>query len=388
MKRIINYDLLLGDFGGGSPKPKPICHCQFGGVLEAGIQIPQGCESHTMGQYSYACGCVGIPIGYCHVPNCRYGQAIDGNYGQGSYGNQGQDGQMGNEYNVYTGLTQTHTEGDYPVASYTEDVDVYRRHLYREELKTRGLKGIGLNDFDLLPTVNRNDREICIEIVNKFKEGNMATKFEDRLHSALLRKKEIDEQKTALLKRLNVRRETAKSKFDERLEKMRQQTNRTSGFESFINELKDERFKNLDETEYLEQIKQDNIVPPKPKVPEKTDDNRVDYYVQVVLSSRNYYGVHPEQGKEVDGLRYYDFTFRPAVDENSTELDIFVELGGKAIEFEEKSSNEMIRELKDDDTVPNAVGNFLGKFTKKKTFVKKIRVKYDNILKASKEKYG
>lgn len=367
MKRIINYDLLLGDFGGGSI-PKPICHCQLGQS-----SITCGCASYTQ-----AYGCVSHAIGYRSNPN--YGV-----YGQGSYGNQGQDGQMG--CNVYTGTTQSHSEGNYPVASYTEDIDVYRRHLYYEELKTRGLKGIGLNDFDLAPTVNRDDREICIEIVNKFKKGNMATKFEDRLHAALLRKKEIDEQKAELLKKLNVKRETAKSKFDERLEKMRN-SSRTSGFESFIQDLSEERFKNLNEGEYLEQIKQDNIAPPKPKVPEKTDDSRVDYYVQVVLSSRNYYGVHAEQGKEVDGLRYYDFEFRPAVDENSTELDIFVELGGKATEFEEKSSNEMVRELKDDDTVPNVVGNFLGKFTKKKTFVKKIRVKYDNILKASKEKYG
>ena len=60
----------------------------------------------------------------------------------------------------------------------------------------------------------------------------------------------------------------------------------------------------------------------------------------------------------------------------------------KAIEFEEKSSNELVRDLKDDDTVPNAVGNFLGKFTKKKSFVKKIRVSYDKILEKSKERYG
>ena len=355
MKRYINFDIDLGGGGG---------------------QIPQGCQSYALGYRSCAVG-----YGYCsHRNKNRYGL-------YGSYNNQGQDGQQcyvgQGLYDYWTGNTQSHSEGEYPHIAFNDaDLDVYIKHVYRQELEINGLTGIGTNIFGLTPTVDRDDLEICIEVVNKF--SNMGTNFEKRLQDALKRKKEIDERKAELLAKLKVKKEIAKSNFEQKVEKLRN-TARTSGFEDFIQELQDERFEGFNPTQYLEQIKKDNVVPPKPKVPEKTDDDRVRYYIDVKLYG---YGWYQSEGKEVDGLRYFDFSFSPSIDEDSSELDIFVELKGKVLETEEKSANETVRQVQDDYEIPNGIGNFLGKFTKKKTFVKKIRVTYDEILKKSKELYG
>ena len=117
---------------------------------------------------------------------------------------------VGQPNNVWT--QSTHTEGTFNV-SYVADLDIYHKHLYLIELKNRGLKGIGMNAFKLLPTVSRDDMNICEEILNNFKTGKM-TKFEKRLHDALERKEEIEKIKETLLPKFKENYDRAKNKFD------------------------------------------------------------------------------------------------------------------------------------------------------------------------------
>ena len=72
--------------------------------------------------------------------------------------------------------------------------------------------------------------------------SNTNTKFEQRIYLALERKKDLDKKKAKLLKKMGQNQEEAKSKFDKQLAKFKE-LRKTSGYDSFINDLTDERYK-------------------------------------------------------------------------------------------------------------------------------------------------
>jgi hypothetical protein len=368
MKRIINYDMRLD--GGG-------------GYSEKHYEGEEYYDSFTLNKKKWT----QAPDGnWASVPAADYASCRSGNYGNnGNNGSYCAVGQSSSVYGYSSAVGQSYSVSGVPDVSYVNDLDVYYKHLYRVELKNKGLKGIGLNSLGLLPTVNRDDVELCKEIVYKFKTGKM-TKFEKRLHEALQRKKEIEEKKSELLKRMNQNQESAKNKFDLQIEKLRNlPSSKRTGFESFIDQLKHSRYEgNQNPSEYLKQVKEEIVNPPKPIVKEKTDREYVKYLILVKLDSYNMYHYY----NTIDGVDYVDFEFIPSINEDDTKLDLFVNLEVKVLDTEEKSASEKVRQVQEDDTVSNSVGNFLMKFTKKKTFIKKIRVEEEKLLKLAKEIYS
>jgi len=331
-----------------------------------------------------------------------------------------------------TGTTHAYSSGyganfsprSMPDVSYTNDLDIYYRHLYREELKKLGLKGVGFNKFGLRPSVNREDTEICEKIVDKFKNDTMATTFEKRLHDALKKKKELEEKieirKSALKARMAENRtermkvvDEKKRKFEEKLKTIRQKESRSfmdsvedaiggvgeqldnlgDSLDGLGDELEDKfnRMKNRYNTRTTTSPPTNNLYgagAPKetPKeTKEKTDKEIINYYIAAKLHQLNY-----KMGKEVDGLQYFDFTFDPPYAEDDPALDAFEELKPRVVKSKEMTANAAIRSLQDDDYIKinNALGTVMGKFAKKKTFIQVLRVNHDTILEKAKEYYG
>jgi len=352
--------------------------------------------------------------GYCAVhPTVAYGSCSCANT-QGSYahslgsyiGNDGRDGQQGSYgVNYQNNYSENFTPRSIPDVSYTSDLLVYRRHLYVEELKNRKLDGIGINSFGLQPSVMREDTEICDFVINKFKDKTMSTNFERRLNAALKRKQELDEKKYALLKRMGQKQKSARSKFENLVDQLGEKTpvdqsileetmddvtsvlggigktvgnigNKIQGnLNSLKNQLENDR--HGENRRYVNS--QDNI----PTTKEKTDEDRVEYLLATQL---DWYGVYQHHIEDEDGLPCIDFEFVPSIDEDDSRLDLLVELKGKVIDYEEKSANENIRVLEEDEQgLAKGIGKMFGKFAKKKTFIKRIRVKYDAILEKAKK---
>ena len=359
------------------------------------------CRAGVVGSYNAPCA---VAIGYGSTACGTYSSAV------GSYDSEGAG------YDVMTGVTyQGNYGGNFsnrsiPDVHYNEDTNTYLRHLYRQELELKGLMGIGINDFGLPPSEQRDDKELCKKIVDKFKTNEMATRFEKRLADALNRKKEIEERKNALLKRMKQDQLVAVQNRNQKIEELKKKVrDKSTGFQGFIDDLDDAKYQgNINTADFFKSIKdigkEPSSTPYRPQqglsdtldnmmkankptlTPEEEEkiknDDLVKYFIATNLDWSNFY---QHYGEEVDGLRYVEFEFVPSIDEDDEKLDLLVALKGRVVDSEEKSANELVRGVQDDREVSNTIGNFLGKFTKKKTYIKRIRVKYDNILEKAKE---
>lgn len=316
----------------------------------------------------------------------NYAMIIDGGggklHGQTKYGDNMDKSNNPFGYSCAVGNNNTHAYGcavTIPQArvhdvSYVNDIDVYKRHLYRLDLKNKGLKGIGINSFGLKPFVNRDDMKICNEIVNNFKNKKM-TKFEKRLHAALKRKEDIEQIKQSLLGRIKLNYDDVKNKYDFQIEKLKKTTKKN---------------KDLDDTNFTGST--GNYFNKTPKVPlveqllPKKELSDKDIIYLFINKHIDWHGVNHYNFEE-KGIKYIDFVFVQPIDENDKRLDILVELKGKVLSYEEKSSNELIREIENDSNVIiSSIAQVFGKFTKKKTYIKKIRVEFNNLLEMAKTK--
>lgn len=342
------------------------------------------CRAGVVGSYNAPCA---VTIGYGSTACGTYSSAV------GAY-SESQGAITGMTYQG--DYTPHYTNRSLPEVYYNEDTNTYLRHLYRQELELKGLMGIGINDFGLPPSENRDDKELCKKIVDKFKTNEMATRFEKRLADALNRKKEIEERKNALLKRMRQNNQIAVNARNKKIDDLRKSiSNIGNGFQGFIEDLENERYQgNVDThstttppqqglSQTLDNMMKANKPTLTPEEEEKIkNDDLVKYFIATNLDWSNFY---QHYGEEVDGLRYVEFEFVPSIDEDDEKLDLLVALKGRVVDSEEKSANELVRGVQDDREVSNTIGNFLGKFTKKKTYIKRIRVKYDNILEKAKE---
>ena len=279
----------------------------------------------------------------------------------------------------YSTISGTYGVRSIPDTSYITDKKVYLRHLFRLELKERKLKGVGINTLDVPPTVNRDDKEICKFVINKF-NNNMATRFEQRLKEALLEKEALEEKKNELLKSMNLTMSEVKENFKKNMknfkeELMKERKNlKEHSSKDFFKEL-EEHLKNNDD--------KFNTPIQKPEKKETIDDDYVNYYL-----AANYFidKAFIKYGEE-EGIKMIYFDFDPPIDEDSEELDPFAKIGCKISKTEQMVANKDIRSFQKESGVTKKIGNFLGKFSKKKYFVKQLKIEYSKILEIAKEKY-
>ena len=173
------------------------------------------------------------------------------------------------------------------------------------------------------------------------------------------------------------------SKMEENSTANEEKDAKITALENAIVEMKNS-FDELKNSRHEENQLKEEFVSPKPKEKEVLSDKELlEHYLFLNLdrgSMRHYFN-------SIEGIKYVDFEFVPSIDEDDKKLDSLVKLKGKVLNSEERSTNEKVREVQDDDGISDFIGNFLGKFTKKKTFIKKIRVEEEKIMKLAKECY-
>jgi len=337
----------------------------------------------------------------------------------GGYGDGGYATAVGNS------LHGSYSVRSVPDVSYVSDILTYLRHLYRQELDRRGLKGIGFNSFRLPASVNRDDEEICNEIVNKFNDNKMATKFEKRLHEALKEKERLDKENQRLKEKIPNKQYFEGSKsFNEEMFKYRKRVNESA---KKLRMEAEQMAKDAQKSAgiYVKNVHPYDVVtgsttplntrsttsPPvqekKQKISEWTDKDFINHYLEMNIFGKitniSKYQFDPlklvRYGNEGDTKKIY-ITFIEPVTTNSTMLQIFKGLKPTISKYAEVKKSKPAFYKNEDDLLGTIMQQFekvaiitaellvmlFGK--KQQPLIKEVCIDYNTVLKLSKEKYS